>query len=208
MKKGTALIFTGGKGPQPEQVREVIKTADFSIAADSGWDLAKRLDTEPDIFIGDMDSLQDHDGLKQISDDRKLIYPVDKDFTDTELALKYLDDRKYRDIVLIGGGGGRVDHLMAILNLFRRSPRPAQWYTSREHALYIDRDALIRCDSGQTVSIFDCSTDETVLSTDGLKWELKSSVIDEDFFSISNTAMGEKFSIRIEKGAALVILNY
>jgi len=202
------LIFTGGKGPEPERIRDIIKTADFIVAADSGWDLAKRLNAEPDIFIGDMDSLEDHAGLKQLPDERKLIYPVDKDFTDTELALKYLDERKYRDIVLVGGGGGRVDHLMAILNLFRRSPRPVQWYTSREHALYIDCDAQIQCEAGQTVSIFDCSAEKTVLSTHGLKWELKSSVINEEFFSISNTAVNEKFSVNIEKGAALVILNY
>ncbi|MBI9105501.1 MAG: thiamine diphosphokinase [Spirochaetales bacterium] len=208
MNTRTALIFTGGKGPSPDNVDKVIHGAVFSIAADSGWDLAKRLGIEPDIFIGDMDSLEDHDGLKQISDDRKLIFPIDKDFTDTELALKYLNERKYRDIVLIGGGGGRIDHLMAIITLFSRSPRPSEWYTSRELVLYIDHDREISCSPGQTISIFACGRDEAELSTSGLKWELNNSVINETFFSISNTALSERLNIRIKKGAVLVILNY
>lgn len=208
MKNRTALIFTGGKGPLNKNVDRIIKSADFSIAADSGWDLAKKLGVEPDIFIGDMDSLEDHKGLKQLPDERKLIYPVDKDFTDTELALKYLEDRKYRDIILIGGGGGRIDHLLAIVSIFSRTPRPSEWYTSREHIIYIDQDADITCKKGQTVSIFPADGGDVLLSTDGLKWELKDSGINRHFFSISNVTLREKFSIKIQNGAALVILNY
>jgi thiamine pyrophosphokinase len=208
MKSRKALVFTGGKGPSKEKVNHLLQVADFSIAADSGWDLARRMNFEPDIFIGDMDSLEDHDGLKDISDDRKLIYPVDKDFTDTELALKYLEERGYRDIVLIGGGGGRIDHLMAIITLFSRNIKPSEWFTSREHILYIEHDTEIPCTEGQTVSIFAANAKETVLSTEGLKWELSKSSVNGTFFSVSNTALGRELYIKMEKGAVLLILNY
>jgi thiamine pyrophosphokinase len=208
MKEKKALIFTGGKGPLFDQVEEHISTADLIAAADSGWDLAGGMGITPDVFIGDRDSLSDHHGVEQLERKNRLIYPADKDLTDTELALNYLDELNYRNIVLIGGGGGRIDHLLAIFFIFSREIHPSQWYTSDEHLIYIDKDEVISCYEGQTVSIFPCGIGGCVLSSAGLKWEMADYVMDQSVFSISNTALKDRFSLGIKSGAALVILNY
>ena len=123
---GKAVLFTGGLGPEYKRVAKTLSEAEITVAADSGWDTAVEMGIEPDYYIGDMDSIKDHRGLENLPADRVMKHPVDKDFTDTELAIKFLADRQYRDIVLIGGGGGRIDHLMALIGIFNRDVKPAE----------------------------------------------------------------------------------
>ena len=108
----------------------------------------------PGLYIGDMDSVEDHAGLQDLPVENRIIHPVDKDYTDTELALKFLEERDYRDIVLIGGGGGRIDHLLANRALFSRDGRPLEWYTADEHIIFTDDDCIVECGKGRTVSFF------------------------------------------------------
>lgn len=208
MKSKRAVVFTGGLGPSFEVIREVLENSEISIAADSGWDLAAGMGVRPDYYIGDMDSIHDHAGLSVLPEDRIMKHPVDKDWTDTELAIKFLEDNNYRDIVLIGGGGGRIDHLLALIALFNRKNKPAEWFTSTEHIIYAERDCELECIIGQTVSIFSCGIQESVVSTKGLKWELIEYRTSPVQFSISNTALKNCITCKIHSGSVLIMFNY
>ena len=84
------------------------RDGDIIIAADGGYDTLKKLGIEPDLLLGDMDSLTEVPRALE-----KLVYPVRKDETDTHLA--YLEGvrRGYTDFVIYGGVGGRDDHTFA-----------------------------------------------------------------------------------------------
>ena len=103
MNKKKAVIFTGGLGPDKQKIKDILNDAALMVAADSGWDLAVGMGIKPDIFIGDMDSVKDHAGISLIDDENILTYPEEKDYTDTELAIKYVEDNDYCGIVLVGG---------------------------------------------------------------------------------------------------------
>ena len=86
------------------------------IAADQGWRLARRLDLDVDILIGDFDSLD----ADELAEARSLgvevrAHPAVKDATDLELALQTAVDAGATDIVVCDGGGDRFDHAMANL---------------------------------------------------------------------------------------------
>ncbi len=208
MSNGKAVIFTGGSGPNLEIIKDILDDTEIMIAADSGWDLAAAMGIEPDYYIGDMDSLRDHEGLGKIKKSRIIRYPEDKDYTDTELAIKFIEDKDFRDIVLIGGGGGRIDHLMAIISIFNRKTKPSEWFTAFERIIYADTEYDAKCSIGQTVSVFSCGRDDAVVSSEGLKWELENFQINPGQFSISNVAMRESVSFRILKGSVFIIINY
>ena len=208
MKKNKAVIFTGGLGPEFDRVSSVLKDAIMIIAADSGWDLAVSMGVEPEYYIGDMDSLNENADLRNLSAENIMKHPVDKDYTDTELAIKFLEDKNLRDIVLIGGGGGRIDHLMALLAVFNRETKPSQWFTAYEQVVFVDSDCRIDCKTGQTVSIFSCGKTEALVSTNGLKWELEKFKLSPDTFSISNVSQNEWIDLKIHSGKVLLILNY
>ena len=56
---------------------------DLVIAADGGYDALKRRGVRCDLLVGDMDSIRECDSTADT-----LIYPVEKDDTDTALAYR------------------------------------------------------------------------------------------------------------------------
>lgn len=81
----------------------------FVICADAGYDKAKQESISPDILMGDFDSLE----TELPGDIKTFTFPARKDYTDTGLALKYALDNGYKNVTIVGGIGGRLDHTIA-----------------------------------------------------------------------------------------------
>ena len=81
---------------------------DFIIAADGGWLACRKTGITPDLLLGDFDSLSTQPDFPNI-----LRVPVEKDDTDTMLAVKQALQRGYERLVLVGMLGGRLDHTLA-----------------------------------------------------------------------------------------------
>lgn len=81
---------------------------DYVIAADGGYRHCREAGLVPDLLLGDFDSLQD---LPDVSDVKR--FPVDKDDTDSMLAIKLGLEKGFRTFHLYGGTGGRMDHTLA-----------------------------------------------------------------------------------------------
>jgi len=113
-----ALLVIGGAGPAPGVLAAMAREAQRIVAADSGLDLCLTAGIVPDLVVGDMDSLSDPRLLDAYPPERVLRFPTDKDETDTEIGMRLLRERGYQSISIAGGGGGRLDHLMAIMGLF------------------------------------------------------------------------------------------
>ncbi|MCL1859764.1 MAG: thiamine diphosphokinase [Oscillospiraceae bacterium] len=83
------------------------------IAADSGILTAEKLNIKPNVVIGDFDSV-DLSSLKiKYKDIKTIKYPAEKDDTDLMLAVKYSLESGYKNIKIIGGLDGRIDHTLA-----------------------------------------------------------------------------------------------
>jgi thiamine pyrophosphokinase len=164
------------------------------------------------LVIGDMDSLDDPGRLEKYPADRVFRYPQDKDDTDTELALRFLWDRGCDETWLIGGGGGRTDHLLAIRSLFERDRTPDRWVTAREDAFCLKEGAVfsppedlrenLRLDG---ISVFPLGTGPWQAESRGLKWPLGGLPWNRGFFGISNEAGRRNFEIRAIRGQFLVM---
>ncbi|MDR2783926.1 MAG: thiamine diphosphokinase, partial [Treponema sp.] len=132
VKNMRGIAFIGGESPPADICRKAASGAEIIVAADSGLVTAEQADVKPDWIVGDMDSLDSESRLAGYNPDRIIKYSADKDYTDTELALALLWDKGCVHTTLVGGGGGRIDHLLAIRALFERDPSPDQWITNRE----------------------------------------------------------------------------
>jgi thiamine pyrophosphokinase len=92
---------------------------DLVVAADGGAVKAVALGLRPDVVVGDGDSLMPMaiaglraDGVEVI------VHPVDKDESDTELAMRLALERGASSVVLVGAfGGRRLEHSVANLLL-------------------------------------------------------------------------------------------
>ena len=117
------VIFGAGPVVDYEAVRELLPKAPFYlIAADGGLRHARALGLVPDAFIGDMDSLREED-----LPEGAILYPSQKDDTDMMLAVKKAMALGVRKVLLLGGLGGRLDHICAII--FWSMEFPALWPT-------------------------------------------------------------------------------
>ena len=87
-------------------LREPPRGGDLQIAADAGLHLCERLGVRPDVVLGDFDSMD----VRQAPADCIRV-PVEKDDTDTMLALREGLRRGCDTFYLYGAtGGARLDH--------------------------------------------------------------------------------------------------
>ena len=203
-----ALIITGGECPPVRFLRGLASGADLVIAADSGLDAAFKAGIEPDLVVGDFDSLEDRSLLDRIPAGKKKEYPVDKDDTDTELAIKAATEMKADHVAIAGGGGGRLDHLMALLYLFGRPDCPREWHTRKESIYYLEAGKKVSfiMPPGSTVSVFPIGSASKGMLSSGLKWPLKGLEWEKGQFGISNRSSDKRVVISAGSAALIVIV--
>ena len=88
-------IFTGGIFPEPEETKNIWQNfplPEYIIAADSGIDTLENYTKlfpffKPNKIVGDFDSISNKNILQKYPDIVSK-FPTDKDYSDTELALK------------------------------------------------------------------------------------------------------------------------
>ena len=107
-KERICAILAGG--PEQGTPCEPVPDSAFILCADSGLHLAERLNRKPDLVLGDFDSLGAVPEHLQ-----HMTVPVEKDDTDTLLAVRVALEKGYRDIRIYGAFGGRLDHTLANL---------------------------------------------------------------------------------------------
>ena len=95
-----------------------IRTGDFVVAVDGGLKYLLSAGIRPDFLLGDLDSMEPElagivEAYRQRGGSAFLQLPVEKDDTDTMAAVKLGLMRGYRDFVIYGGLGARLDHTMA-----------------------------------------------------------------------------------------------
>jgi thiamine pyrophosphokinase len=158
----------------------------FVCAADSGLDVLRRWGIRPDLVVGDMDSLSDASMLAGYDNVQE--FPRDKDETDTEIGIRELRSRGYARLVMAGGGGGRLDHLLALRSLLERPEGPDEWITASERVVRLAGSARFRVPEGSTVSVFPLAGGAEGMHSEGLKWPLDGLVWDNGHFGVSNVA--------------------
>ncbi len=207
MKRG--LVIAGGEIESGRQFyKNIIKNYDFIAAVDSGADFARKNGIEPDIIVGDMDSISD-DVLEYYKKTgiEMAIYPVEKDLCDGEIAVQLVKSRGCGLIDIIGALGGRSDHMLG--NIFMLDKYENIRIISEKESLeavtgYKSYEGI----KGKTVSVLSITDSTKVKYIRGMKYcteniELKRG----DTIGISNIAVCDKAEIEVETGKIIVIIN-
>ena len=200
-----ALVITGGAYPELEAIGDLIDAAELIVAADSGLETASAYGVRPSIVVGDFDSLSDESLLAAYDEASIRRFSAEKDFTDTELALRVARDEGATAVHLIGGGGGRVDHLLAIAALFERDASPDLWVTDTSSIRAFDSELVEHGAVGETISFFPLGCVPCRMSSTGLKWPLDSLTWERGDFGLSNEFSDHEARIRVRSGRLLVI---
>ncbi len=195
-----AIIICGGN--VGEYIKEYIRKDDFIICADSGYDRAKAFGIEPDIIIGDMDSIKEPP-----KSENKIVYPSHKDFTDSELVVKYALEHNYDEIIMFGMIGSRMDHTLSNLMLLKQTKgTDAVIIDSNNEIYFAENEVILSGKCGDIVSIVPFENDAEGITTEGLEYPLTDGRIKiGTTLGVSNVMTGSSCKINIKRGNALII---
>jgi thiamine pyrophosphokinase len=199
------LLCIAGAGPDAGALGFDRSGVDLVVAADAGLLLAMRLGFDPDLVVGDMDSLPDRSLLARFEPARLLVFPAEKDETDTEIGLRVLRERGCTDVTIAGGGGGRIDHLLAIAALFERGDAPRRWVTDGEDIRLVDGPVEIEGWQGSTLSLLPLAAEVSGMSSEGLAWPLAGLVFRRGWGGISNRVISPRLRVSPGNGKLLMI---
>ena len=201
-----AYIFTGGN-VNIKAIRIEPSEDDLIIAADSGYKTAIEMGLKPSVLIGDMDSLgriPDDGGMEIIK------LPVEKDVTDTQLAVELALQRGATELHIVGGLGGRLDHTLsnlAILEDLADKKVHATIEDGQNRARLLRNDSTILPRSGYTyVSLLALDPLCKGIEIDGVKYPLKNAKLERKFqYAVSNEITGNCCFISVRKGSLLIV---
>jgi thiamine pyrophosphokinase len=110
------VVVVIGGGALPSHVVTEVHADATVIAADSGLDHAVAAGLKPTVLLGDLDSISAHGKMWAYAHELEIEqYPVDKDATDTDLALRRAASIEASDLLVLGAAGDRFDHTLGTL---------------------------------------------------------------------------------------------
>lgn len=203
----TVLVFAGGDMVNPGRP---LPDADLVIAADSGLEHAQAAGMEVDLVVGDLDSVSPV-ALKAAQEGGVEVerHPPDKDATDLELALAAAVRHGAGRIVVAGGGGGRIDHLLANA-LLLASPGWAdvdvEWLVGSARVLAVREEATIEGEPGDVLTLLAIGEPVDGVTTEGLEYPLDDDVLlASSTRGVSNVFVGDTATVRVRNGILLVV---
>lgn len=204
-----AFIYTGGT-VYDEYVQEKPQKDDLIITADAGLLVAERMKIVPDVVLGDFDTL----GEPQIPEGAECFrLPTEKNMTDTQYAVDLALERGAREIVIVGGLEGRLDHTLSLLAILeelwgRREGRVFAMITSGKNRARFLRDSGVLLPKSQYRYFSLIAADERVkgITLDGCKYPLKKKTLQRTRqWAISNEIEGNCALIEVRRGGVYVI---
>lgn len=212
------LIALGGKIQSAEalmvQLKRYVKEGDLSyvIGVDGGCALLAQLSIVPDAILGDFDSIGNLQQYRDMWPDAQIkTFPAEKDYTDAELAFEVMAEKDMDRIMVIGGFGGRADHMISILHLILKASNHVmideQNYLEKIEAPY--KKVLHNKELNRTyISLIPTGDKLTGITLKGFKYPLTSAVIEfSQTLGISNELIDETGIIEVESGEGYLILS-
>lgn len=215
MSKNKALLILNGElALNSNEIESFKKTEEIEkvIAVDGGADTARSLKIIPDLIIGDLDSVSDQNlayfkkrGVEVIK------HPVEKDQTDSEIAVDYCLDNEIKELYIIAALGGRFDQQLANINLLEyiyELNLKAKIISKNIEIAVIDKKKVFNSKKDYRLSLIPQSKEVKNLKISGCKYNLSG----RDIFrsksrGISNFIEDEKAEISLESGLLIYVLE-
>ena len=177
----------------------------FVVAADGGLLNLEKSNITPDLILGDFDSL----GFEP-EGENVIKYPVKKNDTDMMLAVKKAIGFGYKEIVIFGGCGGRLDHTLANINtmVYALEKSANISILDSQNDMYITDDALrLSRRDKDNISLF-AIEEKAVVDIEGAKYSGKNIVISNNTtLGVSNSFADDEVKISVVEGTILVIVS-
>lgn len=186
------------------------------MAADKGLLYAKEAGLSVDYILGDFDSLPDGILEEYKGCGAKIrVYPPEKDYTDTHLALLWAIEEGAEKVTIIGGMGTRFDHSFANIGLLAMllehgiqgeiiDPYNRIFMMDQKHSGTV----RLKREEKTYVSLISYTEKVTGVTLQGFKYPLQQETLTIGISrGISNELIEEEGTIQMEEGILLVSIS-
>lgn len=181
---------------------------DYIICADGGYLTAKKAGLKADLFVGDFDSYQG-----EVSDKIDVVkLKVHKDDTDSMYCAKIAVEKNFKEVVLFGATGARLDHTFAnicVLDYLNENGVNAYIENEKETVQILTVGEYKYNKNGKTFSVFPFGCESIKISYEGnVEYPANNLLVKSSYaVGISNIFRGESVKVRLLSGKALFIVN-
>lgn len=209
MSSKRVVIFAGGE-LSPDYF-DLLDEDDFIIGADQGALFLISHGYTPDIAVGDFDSvspeaLQD---IENVSKKTITCDAVNKDLTDSEMALDIAIDQHPDSILLLGVTGTRIDHSLASIQMMTRAlQRQINCYVMDTHNyITLTGSQAVINDLGYTyVSLLPLTPEVSGITLEGFQYPLTDATLKlGQSLGVSNKLISSSGTVSIRSGLLLII---
>lgn len=208
MKK--AVVFLNGKIKiKSEFYKQYTDSRIYDYyCADGGANYAFQLGVMPKLIIGDLDSIdrtvENHFKNNNVNFHK---YPKSKDFTDGELIIERIY-KKYNEIIILGGHGGRTDHFLSNLFLVEKYPK-IKFINHLEEMFLIESGYKFKNKVGTTISFIPMDNNIKKINLTGFEYPLTDYNLKRgSTITMSNIINADHAKITFKSGKLLAIINY
>ena len=191
---------------------------DTVIAVDGGLLYCGLLGLEPDVIIGDFDSVDEKltESIHIIEDkypEKVLRLKPEKDDTDMLVALKWGLAKGILSFHIYGGTGGRLEHTIANIQcLLYLKNQGAEGYLFDENGMILvikEETKTFQPSMEGYLSLFSLEK-ESVVSIENMRYPLLSYKVPNDYpIGISNEfILGKNGTVTVHSGAVVIILKW
>lgn len=209
MKK--AVIVGSGQVDDASLMKEA--QGALLISADGGLEALKRLGLTPDILLGDMDSVSPKT-LKAYEEAglSPLLFPTEKDMTDTAIAAEEAISAGAEKIVFYGATSDeRLDHTLANIGLLKtlcEQGIEAEIAAPAYRAMAYCKPFVIKGEKGKTVSLLSLTEETRGVTLKGFYYPLSGAVLPFGASrGVSNVVTEEVAEVDFGEGTLLFIIN-
>ena len=203
------FFVSGGRVPNIDWFKKVYGGRKI-FCIDKGIELCKACEIVPNFFIGDFDSAnQSAVAWAQKKNIPVEKYPTDKDYTDTQLALKRAEEIFGEHVaILTGCFGGRFDHLYSTIFTCAALNRKIFLADEREIIFYLRGGESADVEFFKkplAVSLLPMTSTCAGVTTKNLHWELNNATLTQNFpNAISNRIDADKISVSVGSGTLAI----
>ncbi len=202
------VLFSGGPVEDFDQVPFRLKAGDYVISCDRGYEAAQRFGVRPHLMVGDFDSY--HGPVDPAVPVHTV--PARKDDTDTLLGARIGLEKGYREFLILGGFGGRLDHTVANLQtlcFLAEQGAKGEIRANRNRAWVVRNGELaLEPMEGWHISVFAADGPCEGVTLEGLSYPLQNYRMVPSFpIGVSNEFTGVTAHIWVDQGTLLVIAS-
>ncbi len=203
------VVLAAGTVHAYDRVRRLVGEPDLVICADGGIRHAEPLGLRPGLILGDFDSA-DLTMLTALQAEGIPVQrvPVEKDQTDTQLALNEAVRRGAAEILLVGGAGSRLDHTLANLLLLPGYTVPITMADGKNVARLLrpGMEMAVHGQPGDYLSLLPLTPVAAGVTVSGVKWPLAQATLRwGESLGVSNQLAGSRAAVSVDDGLLLVI---